>query len=103
MSGVDVLELLRKIAAGEGDVELMAMRCHGAVSELIEAAKDAHYLGLMVGADCTWMLAKLQREGIYKPTCSDGKPSRADAGKDLDKIETCRKRLAAALAAVSPK
>ena len=40
MSRVDVLELLRKIAAGEGDVELMAMCCHAAIAELIEADKE---------------------------------------------------------------
>ena len=33
----DVLAALREIADGEGDTELLAMRVHAAVSELIEA------------------------------------------------------------------
>lgn len=37
---VDVLRVLRLIAEGEGDTELMAMRVHSAVAELIEADKE---------------------------------------------------------------
>lgn len=35
--GVDVLAALRQIADGEGDTEVLAMRVHAAVAELIEA------------------------------------------------------------------
>lgn len=35
---VDVLADLRKIADGEGDAELLAMRARAAIAELIEAA-----------------------------------------------------------------
>jgi hypothetical protein len=35
--GVDVLKTLRRIAEGDGDTEVMAMRVHAAIAELIEA------------------------------------------------------------------
>jgi hypothetical protein len=35
---IDVLAALRQIAEGEGDTELLAMRVHSAVAELIERA-----------------------------------------------------------------
>lgn len=38
--GFDVLAALRQIADGEGDVEVIAMRVHAAVEELIEADED---------------------------------------------------------------
>lgn len=37
---VDVLADLRKIADGEGDAELLAMRAHAAIAELIDAARE---------------------------------------------------------------
>lgn len=70
------------------------------VAGLIEALMEAHHGGLMVGADCAWALAKLQREGIYKPQCSDGRPSRADAGRDESFINAVRQKTGAALARV---
>lgn len=70
------------------------------VAALVDALTEAHYGGLMVGADCAWALAKLQREGIYKPQCSDGKPSRADAGRDESFIKEVRQKTGAALARV---
>lgn len=40
-TSVDVLAALRQIADGEGDAQVLAMRVHSAVAELIEAC---HYL-----------------------------------------------------------
>ncbi len=49
---IDVLATLRKIADGEGDVELLALRVHGATAELIAAAQetqeDARVLGMEI-------------------------------------------------------
>lgn len=44
---VDVLAVLRQIADGEGDAQVLAMRAHTAVAELIEAdvAYDKAYAG----------------------------------------------------------
>lgn len=101
---VDVLAVIdREIARAGGHYyadgrDLIAARA--AVAELIEALREAHYRGLMIGADCTWALAKLQREGIYKPTCSDGGPSRADASRDLEQINACRTKVKCALARI---
>lgn len=67
---------------------------------LLDAVKDAYYRGLMIGSDCAWALAKLQREGIYKPVCSDGRPSNADAAIDLEQIKECAKTLKYAIARV---
>lgn len=39
---VDVLAVLRQIADGEGDAQVLAMRAHVAVAELIEAAGAYH-------------------------------------------------------------
>lgn len=38
--GVDVLAVLRQIADGEGDTQVLAMRVHAAVAELIEADEE---------------------------------------------------------------
>jgi hypothetical protein len=40
---VDVLAVLRQIADGEGDAQVLAMRVHAAVAELIEALDLAAY------------------------------------------------------------
>jgi len=39
-TSVDVLAALRQIADGEGDAQVLAMRVHSAVAELIEAAAE---------------------------------------------------------------
>lgn len=48
---------------------------------------------LVVAEDCAFMLAELQRRGVYKPRCDDGKPSRADASKDHAEVHALLKRL----------
>jgi hypothetical protein len=37
---VDVLAVLRQIADGDGDIEVLAMRAHAAVAELIETQRE---------------------------------------------------------------
>lgn len=75
------------------------LRSHGeAIQELVDAAKDARYVGLHIGRDCALALADLQDAGIYRPRCSDGKPSNADARRDVAKIEESTAKLRAALA-----
>lgn len=103
---VDVLAVMNELAGkiwrqNDSDpILVLADEARAAVAELIEALKEAHYGGLLVGEDCAWALAKLQREGVYKPRCSDGQPSRADAGRDEDYIKKVRQQTAAALARV---
>jgi hypothetical protein len=85
-------------ASGDtGNVENL-LDARDAFAAAIEALKKAHYCGLMIGEDCAWALAKQQREGKYKPTCSDGRPSNADASRDYDCIRRCRETTRAALA-----
>lgn len=87
---VDVLAVLSDLAADMGDTPgttgHQIAQVRAAVAELIEAADKAKW-GLYVGADVAWALADLQRRGLYAPRCADGKPSRADAGKDLQTIQ----------------
>lgn len=94
---VDVLAVLRGMRDPNNEFHAEAI---SAVSDLIKSLEDAHYCGLMIGQDCAWALAKLQREGIYKPACSDGRPSNADASRDLEQITRCRETTRAALARV---
>lgn len=68
-----------------------------AVKDAFHALEEAHYGGLMVGEDCAWALANLQRSGVYKPTCSDGAASRADASKDEQFIKKVRQQTSAAI------
>lgn len=49
-------------------------------------ADEAVYVGCMIGLDCASALADLQERGAYTPQCNDGKPSRANARRDAEKI-----------------
>jgi len=75
--------------------ELRAAR--NVVAGLINASDKAKW-GLYVAADVAWALADLQKRGLYMPKCSDGKPSRADAAKDLRTVEGAYAVFSAALA-----
>ncbi len=63
----------------------------------------AAWATLAVGVDCTGVLADLQESGVYKPRCSDGEPSRADARKDFNEIvETMNRIYPVAFPRVTP-
>lgn len=61
---VDVLAALRQIADGEGDAQVLAMRVHAAVAELIEACErlQQHPDDLEIQADFCRALARVKGE-----------------------------------------
>lgn len=65
---------------------------------LREAMEAGLYTAAMIGSDCAWALADLQKRGVYKPQCRDGRPSKADAQKDYEKILAAAKSMKLALA-----
>jgi hypothetical protein len=67
------------------------------VGRLREALEEARYVGLHIGRDCALALAELQESGVYKPRCDDGRPSNADARRDVQRIEECTAKVRAAL------
>ena len=61
---VDVLAVLRQIADGEGDAQVLAMRARAAVAELIEACESLqqHPDDLEIQADFCRALARVKGE-----------------------------------------
>lgn len=74
-------------AGDEGRDALIAER-----DELRKALGEA-WAALYAGGDCASMLADLQESGVYRPRCSDGKPSNADARRDYQQIAATAKRI----------
>jgi hypothetical protein len=58
-----VLGVLRQIAEGDGDTELLALRAHDAVAELIEAATQVDALSIQSGAHRRLRAALARAEG----------------------------------------
>ncbi|MHC2115376.1 hypothetical protein ACYPJF_07715 [Stenotrophomonas geniculata] len=58
---VDVLAVLRQIADGEGDAQVLAMRARAAVAELIEEAEKIEAFIHRVGMHCKQFSSALAR------------------------------------------
>ena len=65
----------------------------------VRAVLEKAQWGLYVAWDAVAALEDLQKRGVYVPVCDDGKPSRADAGKDLETIKAAYETVKQALAA----
>jgi hypothetical protein len=76
------------VAALQGEVS----RLRAERDNLKVLADEAVYVGCMIGLDCASALADLQERGTYTPQCNDGKPSRANARRDADKIADIYRR-----------
>jgi hypothetical protein len=77
------------------DYAALAERCErleGERDNWKALADEAVYVGCMIGLDCASALADLQESGRYVPQCNDGKPSRANARRDADKIADIYRR-----------